>query len=183
MQLQKAKRFYALMALAAFGIILLPVGIANFIFGYVLLDSPCTLCWGQREAMIFIGVMGFFIVRYGIKGRYIAAMLIMTAVGLYQSFAHYGNHAMRDLDQGFGLAIFGIHTYFWAEIVFWAVVLLLGVIFAFAPKFSAFEEELAGEKYRQFTKFSRSAIIISAIIIASNAAQAFISTGIPPFVG
>ena len=182
-EINKTKNFYTLMCLAGFLIILLPVGIANFVFGYMLGDSPCTLCWGQREAMIFIGVMALFIVRYGMKGKYLAALLIMTAVGLYQSFAHYGNHAHRDLDQGFGLAVFGIHTYFWAEVVFWAVVLLLGVIFAFAPKFNAFETELNGEKFRKYTKFSLAAVVISAIIVASNVFQAFVSTGIPPYVG
>ena len=182
-EINKTKNFYTLMCLAGFLIILLPVGIANFVFGYMLGDSPCTLCWGQREAMIFIGVMALFIVRYGIKGKYLAALLIMTAVGLYQSFAHYGNHAHRDLDQGFGLAVFGIHTYFWAEVVFWAVVLLLGVIFAFAPKFNAFETELNGEKFRKYTKFSFAAVLISTIIVASNVFQAFVITGIPPYVG
>ncbi|HEB9305924.1 TPA: disulfide bond formation protein B [Campylobacter coli] len=182
-EINKTKNFYTLMCLAGFLIILLPVGIANFVFGYMWGDSPCTLCWGQREAMIFIGVMALFIVRYGMKGKYLAALLIMTAVGLYQSFAHYGNHAHRDLDQGFGLAVFGIHTYFWAEVVFWAVVLLLGAMFAFAPKFGSFDKELNGEKFRKFTKFSFAAVLISTIIVASNVFQAFVSTGIPPYVG
>lgn len=176
-EINKTKNFYTLMCLAGFLIILLPVGIANFVFGYMLGDSPCTLCWGQREAMIFIGVIALFIVRYGMKGKYLAALLIMTAVGLYQSFAHYGNHAHRDLDQGFGLAVFGIHTYFWAE------VLLLGVMFAFAPKFGSFDKELNGEKFRKFTKFSFAAVLISTLIVASNVFQAFVSTGIPPYVG
>ena len=59
-------------------IILLPVGIANLFFGYVLKDSPCTLCWGQREGMIFIGVTALFIVRYGLKARYLAMLLLMA---------------------------------------------------------------------------------------------------------
>ena len=100
------------MCWAGFLIILLPVGIANFVFGYMLGDSPCTLCWAQRESMIFIGVVAFFIVRYGVKGKYIAWLLIMAAFGLYQSFSHYGNHAHRDLDQGFSLQVF------WAAHIF-----------------------------------------------------------------
>lgn len=182
-EIKKAKFFYTLMCLAGFLIILLPVGIANLYFGYVLKDSPCTLCWGQREAMIFIGVMAFFIVRYGMKARYLAMILIMAGFGLWQSFAHFGIHAHRDLDQGFGLAIFGIHTYFWAEVVFWAVVLILGVIFLFAPKFSAFEDELDGESIRKISKPALYAFMISAFIVASNVFQAFVSTGLPPYYG
>ncbi|MGH1600288.1 disulfide bond formation protein DsbI [Campylobacter majalis] len=182
-EINKAKLFYTLMCLAGFLIILLPVGIANFYFGYVLKDSPCTLCWGQREAMIFIGVMALFIVRYGLKARYIGTLLVMTAFGLWQSLAHFGNHAGRDLDQGFGLAVFGIHTYFWAEIVFWAVVLLLGVIFFFLPKFSSFEAEMNGDKFRKLNTGAKFAFIAVALIIASNVFQAFVSTGIPPYYG
>lgn len=55
--------------------------------------------------------------------------------------------------------------------------------FAFAPKFNAFEAELNGEKFRKYTKFSFAAVLISAIIVASNVFQAFVSTGIPPYVG
>lgn len=182
-EFKQAKTFYALMCAAGFALILLPVGIANIVFGYMLGDSPCTLCWGQREAMVFIGVMALFIVRYGLKPRYLAALLVMTAFGLYQSFAQLGNHAHRDLDQGFSLQVFGIHTYFWAEIVFFAVVLLLGVMFFFAPKFSVFDKEMNGERVRKLGKFSLAAFVISALIVASNVFQAFVSTGVPPFVG
>ncbi|TKX29580.1 disulfide bond formation protein B [Campylobacter sp. MIT 12-5580] len=179
----KVKFFYFLMALAGLVLILFPVGIANVIFGYIMGDSPCTLCWGQRQAMIFIGVMAFFIVRYGLKGKYLAMLLIMTAFGFYQSFAQFGMHAHRDLDQGFSLQVFGIHTYFWAEVVFFAVVFLLGVFFFFAPKLSAFDKEMNGESVRKWCKFSFSAVLISTIIVASNVVQAFISTGIPPYTG
>lgn len=179
----KISCFYFLMALAGLVIILFPVGIANVIFGYILGDSPCTLCWGQRQAMIFIGVMAFFIVRYGLKGKYLAMLLIITAFGFYQSFAQLGMHTHRDLDQGFSLQVFGIHTYFWAEVVFFAVVFLLGVFFFFAPKMSAFDKEMNGEAVRKWSKFSFGAVLISTIIVASNVFQAFVTTGIPPYTG
>lgn len=175
---ERAKLFYGLMCLAGFLIILFPVGIANFILGYIMGDSPCALCWGQREAMIFIGVIALFIVRFGLKPKYIAALLVVTAFGLYQSFAHFGNHASRDLDQGFSIMVFGLHTYFWAEVVFWAVVLLLGVMFIFAPKFSVLESTKI-----KFEKYNKAAFIICTFVVASNALQAFVSTGIPPYLG
>lgn len=176
----QSKLFYTLMCLAGFFILLFPVGIANLVLGYMMGDSPCSSCWGQRQSMIFIGLMALFIVRYGIKPRYIAMILIMTAFGLWQSFNHLAWHAGRDLDQGFSLMIFGLHTYFWAEVVFWAVVLLLGVIFIFISKFSQVEIE---GKFREFTKPVKYAFLISAFVIASNAFQAFVSTGIPPYMG
>lgn len=110
--------FYFLLCTAAAIVFLFPVGIANMVFGYILGDSPCTLCWGQRIAMIFIALCAFFIVRYGFKPKYIASLLIFTGVGLWQSFRHIAPHSARDLDQGFGLMVLGAHTYFWAEVVF-----------------------------------------------------------------
>lgn len=181
--IKRAQLFYGLICLAGFLIILLPVGIANIIFGYGLGDAPCTLCWGQRESMIFIGVMAFFIVRYGLKFRYVAMLLIMAATGLYESFRHVSNHAMRDVGQGFGVAIFGIHTQFWAEVVFWCVVLMLGVMFFFAPKVDAFVEEMKGRQFRALGTGAKAGMMVSAAIIASNVFQAFVSTGIPPYWG
>ncbi len=174
--------FYFLMCCAATLIILLPVGIANLYFGYVLLDSPCTLCWGQRIAMIFIGLSAFFIVRYGFKFRYLASILIFAGFGLFQSFRHFSMHAGRDLDQGFGLAVFGVHTYSWAELVFWVVVVLLGIMFLFAPK------DLGpviqdGKPWRRMNFFVRFCFALSAFIIASNCFQAVVSTGLPPNYG
>lgn len=117
-EIGKTKNFYVFMRLVGFLIILLPIGIVNLVFGYVLGDSPCTLCRRQREATVFIGVIVLFIVCYGMKGRHLAALLIIATIGFYQSSTHYGSHVHRDLDQGLGLVVFDIHTYLWAKVVF-----------------------------------------------------------------
>ncbi|WP_163280607.1 disulfide bond formation protein B [Campylobacter fetus] len=179
--MRNTKTFYLLFSLAVIGILALPVGIANFIFGYILGDSPCTLCWGQRQSMIYIGVAVLFVLRYGFKPRYLAMILIITAVGLWESFYHLGNHALEDVGQGFGVAILGLHTQFWAEVVFWSVVFLLGVILFFAPNLKEFEDEDA--KFRKLTIANIVAFWVFFIVVASNIVQAFVSTGPPPFLG
>ena len=87
--------------------------------------------------MAFIGVVALFMVRYGFKPKYLATMLVMAAVGLWSSFRHLGVHAARDVGQGFGLEIMGLHTQMWAEIVFWCVVMLFGLALFLAPRFDA----------------------------------------------
>lgn len=181
--MQKARLFYTLLALAAIGIFALPVGIANFIFGYILGDSPCTLCWGQRQSMIYIGVAVLFLLRYGFRPRYLAMLLIITAFGLWESFYHYGSHALEDIGQGFGIAIFGIHTQFWAEVVFWAVVVVLGIIFFFAPRPQGFADEMGDAKWRKLVGAPFLAFWVFFVVITSNIVQAFVSTGPPPFWG
>ena len=52
--ISKAKTFYDLICWGGLLIVLLPVGIANVILGYFMGDSPCTLCWGQRQEMAYI---------------------------------------------------------------------------------------------------------------------------------
>lgn len=72
--IKKAKTWYDIVCWGGLLIVLLPVGIANLILGYLMGDSPCTLCWGQREQMAFIGVVALFMVRYGFKPKYLATM-------------------------------------------------------------------------------------------------------------
>ena len=178
--LKKAKTFYDIICWGGLLIVLLPVGIANIVLGYFMGDSPCTLCWGQRQNMAYIGVVALFMVRYGFKPKYLATMLVMAAVGLYMSFRHLGNHAMRDVGQGFGLDVFGIHTQMWAEIVFWCVVMLFGLACFLAPRFDALIAEMRDKPWRPLTTFYKVAFGIVAFIIASNTFQALWSTGLPP---
>ena len=181
--IKKAKTFYDIVCWGGLLIVLLPVGIANIILGYFMGDSPCTLCWGQRQNMAYIGVVALFMVRYGFKPKYLATMLVMAAVGLYMSFRHLGNHAARDVGQGFGLDVFGIHTQMWAEIVFWCVVMLFGLACYLAPRVDALLAEMREKQWRPLTGFYRIAFGVVAFIIASNTFQALWSTGIPPYWG
>ncbi len=181
--MQKTNRFYTLMSLATIGIIALPVGIANVYFGYILGDSPCTLCWGQRQSMIYIGVCALFLIRYGFKPKYVAMLLLITAVGLWESFYHFGFHTQEDVGQGFALAVFGIHTQFWAEIVFWFVIVFLALILFFAPNIKEFIIEFDGKKFRKLSKINKIAYWIFFIVVTSNLIQAFISAGVPPYWG
>ena len=162
--IKKAKTWYDIVCWGGLLIVLLPVGIANLILGYLMGDSPCTLCWGQREQMAFIGVVALFMVRYGFKPKYLATMLVMAAVGLWSSFRHLGVHAARDVGQGFGLEIMGLHTQMWAEIVFWCVVMLFGLALFLAPRFDALIAELKGKRWRPTTGFMPSALSPSFLL-------------------
>lgn len=179
-EIGQAKTWYDIVCWGGLLIVLLPVGIANVVLGYMMGDSPCTLCWGQREQMAFIGVVALFMVRYGFRPKYLATMLVMAGLGLYSSFRHLGNHAARDVGQGFGLEIFGLHTQMWAEIVFWCVVVLFGLACFLAPRFDALVAELRGRPWRPMSGFMKLSFGVVAAIIASNAFQAAWTTGLPP---
>uniref|UniRef100_UPI001315A742 disulfide bond formation protein B n=1 Tax=Helicobacter bizzozeronii TaxID=56877 RepID=UPI001315A742 len=183
------RTFYFLFSLAIIGIMALPVGIANLILGFIYHDSPCIQCWAERQSMVYIALAGLFIVRYGIKPKYLAILILITAGGLYQSFYHMGNHALEDVGQGFALSILGLHTQFWAEFVFWMVALILGALLLFAPDFSLLSQEgglyLYGQRlpYRKLSRANLWAFAIFSVVVFSNMVQAFISTGPFPYLG
>ena len=78
--LNRAKTFYDIVCWGGLLIVLLPVGIANLILGYLLGDSPCTLCWAQRQQMAYIGVIALMMVRYGFKPKYLGMLLVLWSV-------------------------------------------------------------------------------------------------------
>ncbi|WP_243879959.1 disulfide bond formation protein B [Shewanella algae] len=58
--------FNKLASFAAIVIMALPVGIACFFFGFILLDNPCAFCWQERTAMILVALTALYIVQGGI---------------------------------------------------------------------------------------------------------------------
>ncbi|WP_104713081.1 disulfide bond formation protein B [Helicobacter cetorum] len=176
MQENHSNKFYTLFSLAILGILIFPVGMANFYFGYMLKDSPCIFCWAQRMNMIFIGAVALLVVRFGFKPRYIALLLLIASSGLYESFYHTGSHALEDVGQGFALAIFGLHTQFWALFVFFSVVVLLSLMLFFAPSMQNFKE-------RSLNTLNKSAFWVFFVVVGSNIIQAFFSTGPFPYIG
>ncbi|GAA9753844.1 disulfide bond formation protein B [Helicobacter pylori] len=174
--MNKEIRFYNLFSLAILGILIFPVGLANFYFGYVLKDSPCIFCWALRINMILIGAVALLVVRFGFKPKYIALLLLMAGSGLYEGFYYTGSHALEDVGQGFALPILGLHTQFWALFVFFSLVVFLAVLLFFAPNTQLF-------KNYSLNTLQKSAFYIFFIVVGSNAVQAFISTGPLPYVG
>ncbi|WP_231181427.1 disulfide bond formation protein B [Helicobacter pylori] len=174
--MNKEIRFYNLFSLAILGILIFPVGLANFYFGYVLKDSPCIFCWALRINMILIGAVALLVVRFGFKPKYIALLLLMAGSGLYEGFYYTGSHALEDVGQGFALPILGLHTQFWALFVFFSVVVFLAVLLFFAPNTPLFKDY-------SLNTLQKSAFYIFFIVVGSNAVQAFISTGPLPYIG
>ncbi len=182
--MEKNTRFYTLISLAAIGIIALPVGIANIVFGYMLGDSPCTSCWALRIMMIVVATSALFIIRYGLKLKYVGMMLIAAGYGLWNAFWHLGIYAQLDMGQGQALMILNIHTQMWAGIVMWTVIVLFGLILLFtAPTLEELVEDTKNKEYRELSKLNNITFVVFLVIVTSNAFQAFVAVGPPPFTG
>lgn len=179
------KNFNIVMTTAVAIILVVPVGMACIYLGFIKGESPCLLCGHERFGMIAVGVLGLFMVRYGVKIKYIALVFLCGFWFLFEGLRHVGNHAARDIGQGFGEAMFGLHTYTWAFVVYWVVILAMAVMLFFIRKDNELGKELLSSevKIKDFCGYSKAVLALSAFIIFANVLQFLITNGPPPFGG
>lgn len=184
MSIFNEKNFNFVMTTAVLLVLAIPVGIANFYLGYIIGEGPCTLCWWERMGMVVVGVAGILVLRYGLKARYIAAILFSAAYGLFMTIRHSSFSVYRDVGMGFGGDIFGAHTYTWGILVYWVVVVAMGIFMLFA-KDSAIASDICRKdtKVKDLSLYSKFVIGLSFVVVLSNAVQAFIQAGYPPYSG
>jgi disulfide bond formation protein DsbB len=171
------RRTTTLLALAVLALALIPLGIAVFVLGFLMGDSPCILCWAQRIGMGLVALLGAFILRYGPRPRYVGLGILVGAFGVYMALRHSALHLARDVGQGFSLEILGAHTYSWSLLIYWSCVVVMGLLLLRLR-----EDDLRGG-VRDLGRLGRVAIGTLALTLGANALQAFISVGPPPFVG
>lgn len=159
-------------------LLVIPVGGALYL-GVAQGESPCILCWAQRTSMVLIALVALFVVRYGPKPRYLGMVVLLGAWGVFMAFRHSALHLARDVGQGFAGAILGAHTYVWAMIIHWIVLLVVGVLLLLLRGAVSSEPAAPAPPGR----VGRFAMALLVVLVAANAVQAFISTGPPPFIG
>jgi hypothetical protein len=140
-------------------------------------DSPCILCWAERTSMILIALVGLFVIRYGPKPRYLGMAILLATWGTFMAIRHSGLHLARDVGQGFSVAILGVHTYVWAWVIHATVLATIGTLLLGVHRIEGADElpEPSGA--------GRFAMGLFTVVVATNALQAFASTGPPPFIG
>ncbi|GAB1046149.1 MAG: disulfide bond formation protein B [Shewanella algae] len=171
--------FNKLASFAAIVIMALPVGIACFFFGFILLDNPCAFCWQERTAMILVALTALYIVRFGLKPKYIAALVWLGIYGAFMASVHTSINLGSDIGQGFSLKIMGAHTYTWALLVFIVVLVVVALLML------TLGNKFPGNAYgkQQLDTLPKLACGVFLVVIAGNIVQAFTQTGPIPFVG
>lgn len=153
-----------------------PVGVA-VVLGMAFGESPCILCWTQRTSMVLMALAGLFVLRYGPRPRYLGAVVLLGAGGVYMALRHSALHLARDVGQGFAASFFGAHTYAWSWFIHWVVLLVLAVLLLLL------REESVERGIRPWGRVGGFALGLFLVVVGANAVQAFVSTGPPPFVG
>ncbi len=173
----KRDHLYTLLALAVLVLIVVPVGGAVYLLGFVYGDSPCVMCWEQRIGMAIIAILGLFILRYGPRPKYIGLAVLVGCWGVFMGLRHTGMHAARDIGQGFSVEIFGAHTYTWALFIFWICIVTMAVLLA------SMRENGQPPLQRPLKAIEKLVMVVFLVVIAGNIVQAFASTGPPPYAG
>lgn len=179
------KNFNLVMSTAVALILIVPVGMACVYLGFIKGESPCLLCGHERFGMVAVGVLGLFMVRYGVKIKYVALVFLCGFWFLFEGLRHVGNHAARDIGQGFGEAMFGLHTYTWAFVVYWCVILAMALMLFFIRKDNVLGKDLLepSVKIKEFSGYAKGVVALSTLIIFANVLQFLITNGPPPFGG
>ena len=140
--------------------------------------------------MIAISLIALFILRYGLRPGYVAALLLMACWGMFNGFIHYSLDGTfggyLDIKQGFGLEILGAHTQLWVIVVDFCVIAFLAVIFLCSKNLGEIMKKSASGEYGEFLRYlplGKIANLIFIVIITANCAQAFIVSGPPPYLG
>jgi hypothetical protein len=168
---------YTPLTLAVLALVIGPIGIAVFVLGFGLGDSPCVLCWAQRTGMVLIALTGLFVVRFGPRPRYIGLAVLLAGFGLYMGLRHSSLHVWRDVGQGFSAEILGAHTYTWSMFIYWVCVLMMGAFLLMV------KDGEAARDVRRLRPLERTTLWLFLVAAAGNAVQAFASTGPPPYMG
>ena len=171
------RRTATLLILCVLVLALIPLGVAVFVLGFALGDTPCILCWGQRIGMGLVALLGAFILRYGPRPKYIGLGILTGAYGIYMALRQAGGHLTQDLGQGFALVILGAHTYVWSLFIFWICVIVMGILLITLK-----EGEIQGG-IRDLGRLGRLTLATLMVVLAANALEAFVTAGPPPFVG
>jgi hypothetical protein len=169
-------RLRTVLAWLVIALLVVPVGGALWL-GVAHGESPCILCWAQRTSMVLMALVALFVVRYGPRPRYLGVLLLLAGWGMFMALRHSGLHLARDVGQGFAGTILGAHTYVWAWVIHWAVLLVAGVLLLLL------RGPLTASASAEPGRAGRFAMGLLVVMAGANAVQAFASTGPPPFIG
>ncbi len=161
-----AIKINAVAATIVCGVLLGAFGIQ--LFGHEL---PCPLCLLQRMAMLGVVSGALLNVRFGPHPAYYGISLLSAVLGLLVSGRQVLLHIVPP-DPGFGAAVWGLHLYTWAAVVFLVAVLAIGVMLLFPGQFATPAPSTLDHR------LGSAMLALVAIIAFGNAVSALLECGL-----
>ena len=168
---------FALLHVWVLGVCFVVIG--AFLVQFVGRELPCPLCLLQRMAMLLAAMGPMFIIRRAMSvdsrpaadfstgfGMSILASVLGLAISGRQTLLH-----ILPGDPGYGGAVFGLHLYTWAFIVFIVVILVSGLTL------SAGSMMVVGTRGGRPAAWSRITGWVLGVVIAGNVVSALFESG------
>lgn len=147
-----------------------------FALQFLLNELPCPLCQLQRVAIVLCG-FGFVLnLRLGPQPAYYGLVLIAALLGLAVSGRQVLLHVVPG-SGSYGSAVFGMHLYSWAVLLFLAVIAGVAVLMVLSGsgRFDHIRSDV--QAAAQFTGFARLMSSLLILMTLANAISAFAQRG------
>jgi disulfide bond formation protein DsbB len=161
-------------ALGAAGIA--AVLLAGFILQLELKELPCPLCMLQRVAFVLAG-MGFLLnLRFGPQPAHYGVALLGALFGLAASSRQVMLHIVPG-SGAYGSAIFGLHFYSWALVLFLVVIAGVALLMLLSGSGRLDHEPRGFRPSVQFAGFGKFAAYFLIVMTLANAIACFVQCG------
>ena len=108
-------------------LVLLGVLLGSLYIQFFIGEQPCRLCTWQRMTMFFIMAVLLMNLRFGQSTLNYGLIILFSLFGATVSIRQILSYIMPG-NPGFGPAVFGMHTYTWALLVFACSILASAII-------------------------------------------------------
>ncbi|NRB66259.1 MAG: disulfide bond formation protein B [Vibrio sp.] len=153
--------------LGLFGMTL--VLLIGFVLQFALNELPCPLCLLQRIGFAMV-MFGFMLnIKYGVQQRHYGVVLIGALFGAATALRQVSLHVIPGTP-GYGSAIFGMHYYTWAFVLFAATILAVAVLMML------WNQAWNDESY-QMSKLGRMVCLLALSVVALNVISTFFECG------
>ena len=153
--------------LGLFGMTL--VLLIGFVLQFALNELPCPLCLLQRIGFAMV-MFGFMLnIKYGVQQRHYGVVLIGALFGAATALRQVSLHVIPGTP-GYGSAIFGMHYYTWAFVLFAATILAVAVLMML------WNQAWNNESY-QMSKLGRLVCLLALSVVALNVISTFFECG------
>ncbi|WP_019275748.1 disulfide bond formation protein B [Vibrio coralliilyticus] len=141
----------------------------GFVLQFSLNELPCPLCLLQRIGFVMV-MFGFLLnVKYGPQQQHYGVVLIGALFGAATALRQVSLHVIPGTP-GYGSAIFGMHYYTWAFVLFSATVLAVAILLML------WNEAWNTESF-EMSKISRWVCLLAISVVALNMLSTFVECG------
>lgn len=155
------------------------LGICGILLGayymqFVKGEFPCPLCLLQRLAMLGVALGAMMNLRFGIHPTHYGISILSAVLGACISARQILLH-INTPGSGYGSAVYGMHLYSWALIVFIVAVVLIGLMLFSENQYEDYDDYKPAKAVGWFATV---VFFVVVLITAANVATTYLECGL-----